>query len=127
MIDKKKIEDACWDIFHHNFLGAGEDWIEHLDGEREELYKGDQVGEAIQLGIEWAQREFINSLWHDASEEPDRKSYCIGRYKCFSDFVTFRYPIGSSSWEDYVRYSTLHKWCYLSDLLPKEGGEGCTD
>ena len=78
-------------------------------------------------GALWAQREFINSLWHDASEEPDRKSSCIGRYKCFSDFVTFRYPIGSSSWKDYVRFSTLHKWCYLSDLLPKEGGEGCTD
>ena len=87
------------------------------------LWDEKQMKDAIEKGIRCGIQEFVKSLWHDASEEPDRKSSCIGRYKCFSDFVTFRYPIGSSSWKDYVRYSTLHKWCYLSDLLPKEGGE----
>lgn len=127
MIDEKKIEDACWDIFHYNFLGAGEDWVEKLDGEKEELYSGEQVSDAIQLGIEWAQKEIINSLWHDASEEPDDEkeiiiSMNVGTIEEECVMLIYRKENPSTLFANGCR-----KWCYLSDLLPKEGGEGCTD
>ena len=28
-------------------------------------------------GAKWAQKEFVNSLWHDASEEPEKFKPCL--------------------------------------------------
>ena len=121
MIDKKIIKDACWDIFHYNFLGAGEDWVEKLDGEKEELYSGEQVSDAIQLGIEWAQKEFVKSLWYApiVEAEPRRDIIAISKKGMVYAFK-FEYD---DDWRQMFHRYNIERFCYLDDILPKEGGE----
>ena len=106
MIDVKKIREKAVSY------DSETEWSEDAD------FKG-IVQCAFVDGARWVQKEFINSLWHDADEEPTRKTFCLGIYEEFSEVVIFRYPIANSSWKDYVRISSLEKWCYLEDVLPK--------
>lgn len=59
MIDKEKIQEAAYDM---------------NDGEltNDKLMRGGFV-----CGAQWAQAEFVNSLWHDASEEPKKGEQCF--------------------------------------------------
>ena len=73
-------------------------------------------------GAEWAQKEFIKSLWHDASEEPDDEkeiiiSMNVGTIEEECVMLIYRKENPSTLFANGCR-----KWCYLSDLLPK-GGE----
>ena len=120
MIDKKIIKDACWDIFNYNFLGAGEDWVEKLDGEKEELYSGEQVSDAIQLGIEWAQKEFINSLWHDASEEPTKRKLILFETDTLSGLVDLIVWDKQDDWVIWSYKQHINKWLYVTDLFIKK-------
>ncbi len=104
MIDEKRIKEAT------------EKYLE------EEGYKP-YIEKAFQDGAEWAQEEFVKSLWHDASEKPKLNTYCIGYYKDFSGCVVFNNPSDGADWDTYVQHSSLSKWCYVDDILPKEGGE----
>ena len=70
---------------------------------------------AFKEGTLWAQQEFINSLWHDASEEPKKCKMVLLCDKKGS-ILTVMSPIHSTGF-------AYEKWCYLSDVLPKEGGE----
>ena len=83
-------------------------------------------------GAKWAQKEFVNSLWHDASEEPEKFKPCLV-YGVFTyegeepieDYCTSVYT--NYGWaEDYFPRDydgVIERWCYLDDILPKEGGE----
>lgn len=121
MIDEKIIKDACWDIFHYNFLGAGKDWVEKLDGEKEELYSGEQVSDAIQLGIEWAQKEFVKNLWYApiVEAEPRRDIIAISKKGMV---YAFKFEYDDDWRRMFYRYN-IERFCYLDDILPKEGGE----
>ena len=71
-------------------------------------------------GAEWAQKEFIKSLWHDVSKEPEDATHIL----VISDEGNF--PIFHNAgvdWQLYAKRNAIERWCYLSDLLPKEGGE----
>lgn len=106
MIDKEKIQKAAYDM---------------NDGEltNDKLMRGGFV-----YGAQWAQKEFVNSLWHDASEEPlvDKPiliEYIVGNKKKYT-FSSNR----PSSWEDYVSKFNWSKYCYIEDiLLEQKGGE----
>lgn len=102
MIDEKKISQATY---------------KYLE---EEGYKP-YIEQAFKDGAEWAQEEFVKSLWHDASEEPAKDTLCIGRYEAFDYCVFFKVTELSEPWEGYVRHTSLMKWCYFGDILPKEG------
>ena len=105
MIDEKKISQAT------------EKYLE------EEGYKP-YIEKAFQDGAEWAQEEFVKSLWHDAREKPAIDRKCIGICKHIQGKATiFESPTSSTIWDEYVRYGSLYKWCYIDDILPKEGGE----
>ena len=122
MIDEKKIEEAAEDIYEEYFSGNYDYTISEED--HSPLFEGANVIHAVKLGAQWAQKEFIKSLWHDAAEEPEEGKKCIGHYKCTSlDAITFELPIAYNTWNEYVRYSTLKKWCYADDIIPKKGGE----
>ncbi len=101
MIDEKRIKEAT------------EKYLE------EEGYKP-YIEKAFQDGAEWAQEEFVKSLWHDASEEPVKDVVCIGRYEAFDYCVFFKVTELSEPWEGYVRHTSLMKWCYFGDILPKD-------
>ena len=105
MIDEKKIKEAATKY-------AGKRPKDLLSTERQSSFKD---------GAEWAQEEFVKSLWHDASEEPAKDTLCIGRYEAFDYSGFFKVTELSKPWDGYVRHTSLMKWCYFGDILPKEG------
>ena len=111
MIDEKKITEAMSSYATETWNHAEERFVA-MNGFKE--------------GVEWAQKEFIKSLWHDAAEEPEEGKKCIGRYKCLPNIIrSFELPIAhTTTWDMYIHYSTLDKWCYADDIIPKKGGKG---
>ena len=86
--------------------------------------------EAFEAGAKWAdEHPNLESLWHDASEEPLLEGkeiiflteqgipYISERFG-----GTFSYMLEDSYWARYVILLRISKWAYISDLLPK-GGE----
>ena len=89
------------------------------------------IAEAFRQGAIWAQNEFINSLWHNASEEPKKGVTFLVSMRNHGDHKISYYLDDSGdvletfiSWSAYVSYFGVTHWCYLSDILPKEGDEG---
>lgn len=102
-------------------------------------------------GALWAQREFLKSIWHDAEEEPTKEGvvigywYADGELRSFTinwlemrkDFfemaekkLTGKDALTDEELEEHIHKSWrdfkdrgLRKWCYISDILPQEGGE----
>ena len=112
MIDKKTINQAT------------EKYLE------EENYKP-YIEQAFKDGAEWAQREFVKSLWHDASEKPKQYKMIVaitGGTDSLTNFdaevYNFPFKMSKGDWVDLVDQDGIVRWCYLSDLLPKKGGEG---
>lgn len=107
MIDEKKIEEAIAKY-------AKETW----DHEEEQF----SCMDGFQAGVEWAQKEFTNSLWHDASEEPKAHTCVIVEMQ---DDPSHFYAIDSNhiDWKTHVKTWGYIQWCYLDDILPKIGGE----
>lgn len=116
MIDNKKIEEAS---FKETFGMYGE---------------FDSLQEGFICGAKWAINEFLNNLWHPASEEPDvRHKTIICLYEdghiCQDydayDEATESDKLGRKEfkWNYYAEDNEIKKWCYATDLLPKEGGE----
>ena len=71
MIEEKKIKEAA-------ILCADEYIFTNLGLDREETNR-----EIFERGAQWAQQEFIKSLWHDASEKPmvNRLIFAIDKKK----------------------------------------------
>lgn len=71
--------------------------------------------------------EYINvdSLWHNASEVPDRepRTIIIGYV---DDYIGMNYEFendpGLDTWNEFFKRMNVIHWCYFSDLFPK-GGE----
>ena len=117
MIDEKKIEEF---IKHYcKETGAKEkNEVELLTG---------GIKEGAYTAIKW----FLKDLWHDASEEPkdhtdivyiDEKGSVWSEFDYYADNYDDAFHTG---WLSFVNNGVLRviKWCYLSDILPKEGGE----
>ena len=86
---------------------------------------------AFKAGAEWADTyPNLESLWHDASEEPTKEPISIlaTDAKGFTDAYhfekggTIRIQRCRVNWAGAVLYFGLTKWAYIDDLLPK-GGE----
>lgn len=78
---------------------------------------------SFQDGAEWAQQEFTKTLWHDASEEPkDYNEWVVIKYDNF-DYVGTHQLRKYGNWENMVKNWPSFHWMYISDILPKEGGE----
>ena len=77
-------------------------------------------------GAKWAdEHPNLESLWHDACEEPQ------GEYKiiCQDEFehvwlTDWREVVKqhASGWEEYVACECIVNWAYVSDIMPKGGG-----
>ena len=66
------------------------------------------------VGAEWR----INSVWHDAKEQPRRDTWYIaqigdGAFDSFADSV---------NWENFARGLNIIRWAYIGDLLPNAEG-----
>ena len=83
---------------------------------------------AFKKGAKWAdEHPNLESLWHDASEEPlleDKEIIFLTEqgvpYISESFGSTFSYMLEDSYWERYVNLLKISKWAYISDLLPKQ-------
>lgn len=79
--------------------------------------------DSFKTGAKWAINEFLKDLWHPASEEPEIKDVNIAyldKYGLLEALYFERSPI--ENWDEKVSIYQIDKWTYLSDLLPKEGG-----
>lgn len=122
MIDEKKIEKAA--IGHLKVEQAA-----YRDESGDVVYPTSikdiegQIMDSFMDGAHWA----INSLWHPNGEEPEDDAECLidtgkGIRLCYWNSY-------DKCWDDeeeddyFCEMSYIKRWCYLSDLLPKEGGE----
>lgn len=75
----------------------------------------DDLEMAFGNGAEWR----INSVWHDASEEPtkDEMILCVDDlgYMWQSDFMLDKV---FDKWSDFVKFTQFTKWAYSCNLLP---------
>ena len=98
MIDEKRIEEEAY---------------------KETNFYNVQESVAFIAGANWAEEEFIKELWHTTNEEPFHKKMCIAQNGFNSnDYILFELPF-NISWDDFVLYNILNKWCYVDDILPK--------
>lgn len=108
MIDEKKIEKAASD-----YCGTGIYGFKAIPMLESMFYQG----------AHWA----INSLWHPNGEEPEDGAECLidtgkGIRLCYWNSY-------DKCWDDeeeddyFCEMSYIKRWCYISDLLPQEGGK----
>ena len=120
MIDNKKIEEAAKQHSEKSYIS----------GYFQACYK-----DAFIDGAKWIQEKFLKNLWHPASEEPDvrhKTIICLYEngdirqdYDVYNEAITHDtfLGIGKFNWNDYAENEEIKKWCYETDLLPKEEGE----
>ena len=72
-------------------------------------------------GAKWAdEHPNLESLWHDASEEPKAgKRICVhfGEDTCG---IYTRLGKDENKWRNWCRVAHALRWAYISDLLPKQ-------
>lgn len=74
-------------------------------------------------GAEWAdEHPNLESLWHDASEEPRLNQWFIAQIGdgVFDTFVMTMDR--NQDWRNWSKGLNIKRWAYIGDLLPK-GGE----
>ncbi len=104
MIDEKKIENAARVCGSH-FIGDNEDVA---------------AQQGFKKGVHFALQEFKKSLWHDASEEPKKEGVIL--FKNARGFYQGDFQ-NDGKWKTYAKFFGISQWCYIDDILPKEGGE----
>ena len=111
MIDDKKIEEAAR-YYCNNRYPASQD--------------APFIAEGFRHGANWAINEFLKNLWHPNTEEPDKSKSDIITLGFDNDaYLQFKESIlwNKESWRHSISRCQIIKWAYLSDILPKEGGE----
>lgn len=110
MIDNKKIEEAAQAICFDDKMS----------------YDSYCKIEGFRKGAEWAINEFLKNLWHPNTEKADKSKSDIITLGFDNDaFLQFKESIlwNEESWRHSISRCQIIKWAYLSDILPKEGGE----
>ena len=82
----------------------------------------DSINEdGIYIDIEDRNLVDLTKIWHDASEEPRRDEYLLGEDN--DGFSIYMWRSQEDSWNLFVGITTLYRWAYVRDLLPKGGKE----
>ena len=85
---------------------------------------------AFKKGAKWAdEHPNLESLWHDASEEPllEKKEIIFLNEQDIAYVTerfggTFSFMLEDFNWERFVNLLQISKWAYISDLFPKQFG-----
>lgn len=132
MIDDYKIKKASRMYADEVFESRKYD-ENHLQPHHIAFIEGNAAG--FEAGAKWAVNEFINDLWHPASEEPEKNRRCLIRvvYHLNYGMLPDEERIEQSSFHDFGWFDYDFKyigpdydiisWLYVDDLFPKEGGE----
>lgn len=121
MIDKNKIAKAARQISEYVVDAKGFD-----DSKPTHLAFLDGHVDGFKEGAKWAINEFLKDLWHPNTEEPDKAKSDIITLGFDNDaYLQFKESIlwNEESWRHSISRCQIIKWAYLSDILPKEGGE----
>lgn len=72
-------------------------------------------------GADWR----INSVWHDANEEPKYDEFFLYENVVQAFHVDCIFPSQDEAfaWDDYVKDLGLMRWAYIEDLLPTKEDE----
>lgn len=122
MIDDKKIEAAA-----NKHIET--EYARYNSGEVEEEMICLRGKDSFKAGAKWMQEEFLNGLWHPASEEPKENFdlVYINKTKEFREISSYNSDrfddLFGEGWEAACRMFGIYKWAYKDDLLPKKGGE----
>ena len=95
-----------------------------------QYYSAEDLAKAFRDGAKWAdEHPNLESLWHDASEEPllEKKDIIFLHepdiaYVTERNGGTFSFMLEDFNWERFVNLLKISKWAYISDLLPKQFG-----
>lgn len=128
MIDEKKIEEAAnlhrFELIasmHGSTLGTPMQCFEEVVGIETDLIENSFI-----TGAKWAIDEFLKDLWNPNTKEPDKSKSDIITLGFENDaYLQFKESIlwNKESWRHSISRCQIIKWAYLSDILPKEGGE----
>ena len=121
MIDKYKREKAARQISEKVVDAKGFD-----DSKPTHLAFLDGHVDGFNAGAKWAINEFLKNLWHPNTEEPDKSKGDIITLGFDNDaYLQFKESVlwNEESWRHSISRCQIIKWAYLSDILPKEGGE----
>lgn len=128
MIDEKKIEEAAnlhrFELIasmHGSTLGTPMQCFEEVVGIETDLIENSFI-----TGAKWAIDEFLKDLWNPNTKEPDKSKSDIITLGFENDaYLQFKESIlwNEESWRHSISRCQINKWAYLSDILPKEGGE----
>ena len=109
MIDDKKIEEAKKSfIADKKILG---------------VMAMNDLACGFKEGAKWAINEFLNDLWHQKYEEPDKSKSDIITLGFDNDaYLQFKESIlwNKESWRHSISRCQIIKWAYLSAILPKD-------
>lgn len=128
MIDDKKIEEAAReaaDLYEQDLPIMSYNEDTEVDGQHH--FCQEFGAELFKDGAKWAINEFLKDLWHPNTEEPDKSKSDIITLGFDNDaYLQFKESIlwKEESWRHSISRCQIIKWAYLSDMLPKEGGEG---
>lgn len=120
MIDKYKIAKAARQISEKVVDAKGFD-----DSKPTHLAFLDGHVDGFNAGAKWAINEFLKNLWHPNTEEPDKSKGDIITLGFDNDaYLQFKESVlwNEESWRHSISRCQIIKWAYLSDILPKEGG-----
>ena len=68
----------------------------------------EDVGKSFIAGAQWQR----NSVWHEASEKPERGKYILIRDGIHGACTTGYWDL------DFIFLGKDDKWCYISDIIP---------
>lgn len=73
---------------------------------------------AFMKGADWR----INSVWHDANEEPKYDEFFLYENVIQAFHVDCIFPSQDEAfvWDDYVKDWCLMRWAYIKDLIPNK-------
>nr|DAG60902.1 MAG TPA: hypothetical protein [Caudoviricetes sp.] len=124
MIDDYKIKKASRMYADEVFESRKYD-ENHLQPHHIAFIEGNAAG--FEAGAKWAVNEFINDLWHPASEEPREFAEVLAEAKITESIKTYisfkKNDALFKNWDAYSSGANITRWLYIDDLFPKEGGE----
>lgn len=63
----------------------------------------------------------LESLWHDASEEPQEDGWILVQFST-DVYDTLELPRDIDVWHDFIKMRNFARWAYVNELLPKGDG-----
>lgn len=127
MIDEKKIEETARgaaDLYEQDLPTMS--YYEDTEVDGQHHFCQEFGAELFKDGVKWAIEQFLKDLWHPNTEEPDKSKSDIITLGFDNDaYLQFKESIlwNEESWRHSISRCQIIKWAYLSDILPKEGGE----